>query len=359
MVVSENEIKSFVDENFEQFMANHMRIGPPFKLVSEYTLPNGQQVDKVIIGTNNKILALIECKGELNLNEFVRGTGQAIQGAYQIKKNEKEDFSENAKSFLMVPLEMANNLPLNLFDLHNFSLIFADTKKNITTEYNGDNYVSTQTSEWVTINPYYFRDCSLEGVYFYLRFLLKNSAELNKRSLSDVEKEIREIKNKENVPFFGDVRNNRIVPSVLGFYDQATKTLTIRGYEFSKKSFPDFCKELVLKEFGEYSRAVFLAILSLSKGKEKNKISTKQIADFIKTLYEGKKVTYLFDPDGQNRDLLTMIRMLETIGAIERTKEGIKINYFPLQGMPFPMKDYNKDYGPKLKFWFDRFNLVL
>lgn len=56
MVVSEDKIKSFVDENFEQFMANHMKIEPPFKLVSEYTLSNGQQVDKVIMGTNNKIL---------------------------------------------------------------------------------------------------------------------------------------------------------------------------------------------------------------------------------------------------------------------------------------------------------------
>lgn len=356
-MVVEDRIKEFVDRNFEQFMKKHMGVEPPFKLVSEYTLRNSQQVDKVIIGTDNKILALIECKGEVNLNEFVRGTGQAIQGAYQINKNANNDFSENAKSFLLVPVEMANNVQLDLFDYHNFNLIFADTKKDVTIQYNENNYASTNTNEWITVNPYYFRDCQLEGVYFYLKFLLKNSAEINKRSLSDVEKEIREIKNKEGVPFFGDIRNNRIVPSVLGFYDQATKTLTIRGYEYSKKSFPQLCKELVLREFGEYSRVVFLAILSLTKSNEK--VTTNQIAEFIKTIYEGKKVTYLFDPDGQNRDLLTMIRMLETIGAVKRENRTYKINYFPFENMPFLMEEYNTEYKEKINYWFDRFNLPL
>jgi len=95
-------------------------------------------------------------------------------------------------------------------------------------------------------------------------------------------------------------------------------------------------------------------IIALSRVNEK--ISTEEIGNFIKTIYEGKNVTYLFDPDGGSRNLLTMIRMLETIGAIERTKEGIKINYFPLEGMPFKMSDFNLKYKDKLKFWFEKFN---
>ena len=355
-MVSEDEIKAFVDRYYEQFMANHMRIEPPFKLVSEYTLPNGQAVDKVILGTNKKILALIECKGEVNLNEFVRGTGQAIQGAYQITKNQRDDFAENCKSFLLVPIEMAKNVQLDLFDLHNFELIFVDTKKNITIKYNEKDYASTKTNEWVTINPYYFRDCSLYGVYILLRLLLKNSAEINKKTITQLGEEIRKIKNDEKIEFFGDIKNNGITLSNLGFYDQSTRTLTIRGYEFAKKSFPDFCKEIILKDLGEYSRAVFLAILSL---KNEKKLKTENIADLIKKIYQGKKVTYLFDPDGQNRDLLTIIRMLELIGAIKREKEGIKINYFPLEGMPFLMEEYNKEYLSKLRFWFDKFKIAL
>lgn len=69
-MVVEDRIKEFVDKNYEQFMKNHMGIEPPFKLVSEYTLKNGQRVDKVILGTDNKILCLIECKGEVDLNQF-------------------------------------------------------------------------------------------------------------------------------------------------------------------------------------------------------------------------------------------------------------------------------------------------
>lgn len=361
MVIVEDKIKEFVDKNYKQFMKHHLGIEPPFKLVSEYTLRNGQQVDKVIIGTNNKILALIECKGEVNLTEFVRGTGQAIQGTHQINININNNFSENAKSFLVVPVEMANKLSLHLFDYRNFVLIFADCSKNITIEYNEKNYASTKTESWVTINPYYFRDCSLEGVYFYLKYILKNSANSkDKLSLMQMEKEIKKIKDTNKVDFFGDIRNNHIIPSVLGFYDQSNRTLTNRGYEFAKKSFEDFCKEIVLNELGEYSRVVFLSIVALSKESKTcggySKISTEDIANFIKTIYDGKNVTYLFDPDGQNRNLLTMIRMLETIGAIERTKGGIKINYFPLEGMPFKMSEFNLSYKTKLKFWFDKFN---
>jgi len=354
-MVVEDRIKEFVDKNYEQFMKNHMGIEPPFKLVSEYTLKDGQRVDKVVLGTDNKILSLIECKGEVDLNHFVGGTGQAIQGAFQIKKDTNNEFDENAKSFLMVPIEMANKLHLNLFDYHNFTLIFADCSKNITVEYNEKNYASTKTESWVTINPYYFRDCSLEGVYFYLKYILRNSANSGKRlSLMQMETEVKKVRNETKNAFYGDIRNNHIIPSVLGFYDQANRTLTNRGYEFAKKNFEDFCKEIVLNELGEYSRAVFLSIIALSK--ENEKISTDEIGDFIKTIYEGKNVTYLFDPDGGNRNLLTMIRMLETIGAIERTKEGIKINYFPLEGMPFKMSEFNSKYKDKLRFWFEKFN---
>jgi len=45
-------------------------------------------------------LALIECKGEVNLNEFVRGTGQANSRCFSNKKDQNNNFSEDAKSFL-------------------------------------------------------------------------------------------------------------------------------------------------------------------------------------------------------------------------------------------------------------------
>ena len=54
-----------------------------------------------------------------------------------------------------------------------------------------------------------------------------------------------------------------------------------------------------------------------------------------------------------------MIRMLETIGAIKRERKSIKINYYPFEGMPFLMEDYNTNYGEKLEFWFDKFKIAL
>lgn len=363
MAVREDQITAFIDRYYERFMAKHMKIEPPFNLVSEYTLPNGQQVDKVIMGTNNKILALIECKGEVNLNEFVRGTGQAIQGAYQIIKNNKGDFSEDAKSFLVVPIEMDKNVKLDLFDYHNFTLIFADINNDITIQYDENNYASTKADEWVTVNPYYFRDCSLEGIYFYLQLIMKNLGLRKKLSLSQMEDKVKKERGKLGINFFGDVRNNHIIPSVVGFYNESDRILTSKGYEFARKKFPEFCRAMVVNEFGEYSRAVMIAIISLINNQKQDKdgyydIKTDKIAEFIKTVYEGKKVTYLFDPDGGSRNLTTVIRMLATVAAIDRKGQKMKINYLPFDGMPFLMEKHTgKCPSDAMRKWFDAFEL--
>ena len=113
MVVVEDKIKLFIDDNYEEFMKKHMGMEGPFKVVSEYPLGNGQLVDKVIIGTNNKVLALIECKGEVGTNEFVRGFGQTYQGNFHITKNFNGNISDNAKSLLVMPIEVKHKIPFH------------------------------------------------------------------------------------------------------------------------------------------------------------------------------------------------------------------------------------------------------
>jgi hypothetical protein len=363
-MVREPEVWKFVEDHAEDIMKKHMGLEGPFEVIPEYSLPNGQSVDRVIMGTNKKVLALFECKGDVGTNEFVGGVGQAIQGAYHIKKNLRGNFAENARSFLVIPIGLSRRIPLDLFDMPNITLLLVDLSHGTSVEYKEGSYISSNVLEWVTINPYYFRDCSLEGVYFYLKMILKNSGELEKKTLAQMESEVREIMKSSKEDFFGDVRNNHIVPSVLGFYDSPNRTLTAKGYEFAKKSFFEFCRDIVLGELGEYSRAVFISLLYLSKEASFDEagfanISTQKIADFIKIIYQGKKVTYLFDPDGQNRNLLTMIRMMETIGAVERNANSkIKVVYPPLEGMPFLMEKYIKYPSKKIIFWFEKFGLA-
>jgi len=363
--VTEDEIKAFIDKNYKIMVKRHLGVEGPLQVESEYSLPNGQKVDKVIIGTNNKVIAIIECKGEEGTNAFVDGIGQAIQAKYQIQLNENEEFISDAKSFLAVPIEVSTKLPLEKFDYSNIQLILIDTINNQTIAYKPGLYNAEDSENWITINPYYFRDCSLEGIFFYLKLILKNCGVVEKLTLSEMEKEVRKIRDNKNIDFFGDIRNNHIVPSVLGFYDQATKMLSIKGYDFAKKDFIQFCKDVVLFELGEYSRAVFVAINELSKNKTLDEekffdINTQEVSDKIKELYLGKKVTYLFDPDGQNRNLLTMIRMLECIGSIERKGiNKIKINYTPLVGMPFLMEQFGKYNKDGLNKWFNYFDLSL
>ena len=363
--VTEDEIKAFIDKNYKSMVKRHLGIEGPLQVESEYSLPNGQKVDKVIIGANNKVIAIIECKGEEDTNAFVDGIGQAVQAKYQIQLNENEEFVSDAKSFLAVPIEVSTKLPLEKFDYSNIQLILIDIKNNQTIAYKPGLYNAEDSENWVTINPYYFRDCSLEGIFFYLKLILKNCGTIEKLTLSEMEKKIKEIRDKKSIDFFGDIRNNHIVPSVLGFYDPSTKMLSIKGYDFAKKDFIQFCKDVVLFELGEYSRAVFISINELSKKKSLDKgnyfeASTQEISDKIKELYLGKKVTYLFDPDGQNRNLLTMIRMLESIGSVERSKGNkIKINYVPLIGMPFLMEKFGKYNKSGLDKWFNLFEMSL
>lgn len=366
-MVTEPEIWKFVDYHYKEIIKQHMGIEGPFSLYHEYTLPNNQRVDRVVLATGNKVLALIECKGDVDTNSFVGGIGQAVQGAFQIKKNIEGNMDERALSFLLIPKGMAEKLDFTSFDLSNIKLLLADIETGTTTQFSPGDYKSEDIDQWTTINPYYFRDCSLEGVYFYLKLILKNSAILEKMrlTLSQMEKVVKEFKYKNDIEFFGDVRNNHIIPSVLGFYEPTKKVLTARGYEFARKNFKDFCKEIVLSELGEYSRAVIISILSLSANQKPDTegfflINTQSIAEFIKTIYEGKKVTYLFDPDGLNRNLLTIIRMLETIGSVKRNGASkIKINYLPLQGMPFLMEKYGNYDSKRLERWMNDFNLPL
>ena len=172
-MVTEPEICKFVEDHIEEIMQKHMGIEGPFEVISEYSLPNGQLVDKVVIGTDKKVLALFECKGEVGTNNFVGGIGQAIQGSFHIKKNLRGDFSEMAKSFLIVPIEMSEKLSIDLFDLSGITLLLADTSSGTTVEFKEGSYISEKTDKWITINPYYFRDCSLEGIYFYTKYLIE------------------------------------------------------------------------------------------------------------------------------------------------------------------------------------------
>jgi len=361
-MATETEIKKYVEIHVNDIIKKHMGLEGPFIIKNEYRLQNGQEVDRVAMGTNNKIFALFECKGEAGVNELIDGVGQALQGWFQIKSNLKGDFSNDAKSFLVVSKETASKLNLDDFYIPPMiTLILVDVNNKTTVEYKKGKYIFAKAEEWVTINPYYFRDSSLEGIYFFVKWLLKNSSERNKKSFIEIENEIKKIIEESGKDFFGDVRNNHIVASELGFYDDVTKTLTKKGYEFAKKNFFEFCRDVVLKELKEYSQLVFIAILSLRRSCDKDgymKISTKDIQEAIKGIYGGKKITYLFDPDEGSRNLLTIIRMLETIGAIKRKGNSlIKINYYPFEAMPFEMEKYVEFPSEKMKFWFDKFNL--
>ena len=162
-----------------------------------------------------------------------------------------------------------------------------------------------------------------------------------------------------DIKFFNDVKNNLITNRKLGFVDDRTLTLTTKGLEYSKKSFEQFCKSLVLIDLGEYSRAVWVAINSLQ-----GKCSTSEISEYIeKKIYNGKKVKFLHDDDGGARNIGTIIRMLETIGSIERiTQKEYQMNYPPFINMPFDMKKFNgqkitgDDYNDRIMTWFNGFN---
>lgn len=364
MGVEENEIKSFIDNNYEEIIRRFVKIDGNFFSKPEYPLVNGQQIDRAIINEDRKVAALIECKGSGGVNALVDGIGQATQCAYHIKKNINNEFMDGCKAFLAIPKEMLGKVDLDLFSSQDIGILLVNLGANNVELYKEGTYFSDEIGQWVTINPYYFRDSSLEGMYFYLHMILRN---LNfdgkdRLSLMQMEKQISETRKKPSFEdFFGDVRNNHIIPSVLGMYDEKEKIPSDKGYRFARKTFREFCKSIVTDELGEYSQAVITAIMKAASRKETGgeyyKIRTEEILEEIKDIYGGKKVTYLFDPDNGSRNVLTMIRMLETTGAVSRSGDNrIKVNYFPFRGMPFLMERYDRD---RLAAWFREFDMPL
>ena len=181
-----------------------------------------------------KIQSFIECKGTVGTSDFIKGIGQAYQGYHQKILNLDENFNQDALSYLLVPIEITNSIDVQKFDYTNVILVFADLENQqfLKSVDSGD-----LTSEWVSISPYYFRDASLYGIYFYLRFVSKQSGELEKLNKGDIEKTIQKFRKLDLEWDIGDVRNNGIVMSKLGFYDDSDLSLTALGYEFSKLNF--------------------------------------------------------------------------------------------------------------------------
>ena len=173
-MTTEDDLKGWFDNNYEEFMQEFMKMEGPFNLESEITIANGQQVDKVIYGSEKLIQALIEMKGTCNLTEFIRGVGQTQQQNHQIKMNTNGNFSDRAKSFLLIPLDMKNSsLSFDMFDLRDMTLVFCDIEKNTFVEFHAGTISSSV--DWLTISPKWFRDCSLPGLYFCLKMVAQNT----------------------------------------------------------------------------------------------------------------------------------------------------------------------------------------
>lgn len=364
MGVKEDDIKSFIDNNYNEIVRRFIKIEGTFFSKPEYPLINNQQIDRAIINEDRKIAALIECKGTGGVNALVDGIGQATQCAYHIKKNINNEFLDGCKAFLAIPKEMLQAVDLKLFSFQDIGILLVDLETNTVELYKEKAYFSEEIGQWITINPYYFRDSSLEGMYFYLHMMLKNLGfdRKDRLTLKQMEDKIQGTRRKNGFEdFFGDVRNNHIIPSVLGMYDEKERIPSDKGYRFARKTFREFCKSIVTDELGEYSQTVVTAIMKAASRKkaeeEYYEIRTEEILDEIKNLYGGKKVTYLFDQDNGSRNVLTMIRMLETIGAVSRSGNyRIKVNYFPFRGMPFLMERYDRG---RLAAWFKEFDMPL
>ena len=203
MGVREDDIKSFIDNNYGEIIRRFVKIEGKFFSKPEYPLVNGQQIDRAIINEGRKIAALIECKGSGGVNALVDGIGQATQCAYHIRENINGEFMEGCRAFLAVPKEMLEGVNLELFSFPDIGILLVDLKTNTVEQYKKKAYFSGEVGQWVTINPYYFRDSSLEGIYFYLHMMLKNLGLPRDKRLSLLQMENRSITVREAAAIMG------------------------------------------------------------------------------------------------------------------------------------------------------------
>lgn len=286
------------------------------EFVHEDQYPNGLYAD-FTIKENNKVMAIIECKGsDIGVNDYVRGIGQILE--YQHFADSKMsikgyDFDETACTVYFLPSSVLRNRQFNigLFKYPDKSKIMELNEHNknvrLISEKELQELATAVNNDLVTISQYYIRDNRLYELYLCLRYCEYNKIRgIDKINRTDAEmKFLRKLETPNNRNW----RNAFISLSSLGLIDN-NNIPTYIGSIYASRDYSEFCLEIYKSYIKEYIDLITQVLLKISNG-ELNKTfnsSYKDINVNINELFYNKKVLFVTDSD--NRYLSSWLNIM-------------------------------------------------
>ena len=275
----ESEVHSRIMNNVvvKDGLKNILNIDNNFELVHEDEYINGIVADFSIV-SNNKIRAIMECKGgNIGVTDYVRGIGQIFQYEYFAEKNimpKSIEYNDEFNTIYIFPDTVIRN---NLFNIAKFKYPQTAILLEINENNNAVRLISSKEleelenayeSNLVTISQYYFRDNRIFEYYILLKYLLF----LEQFGITTSNRKILEQNFLVNIKTInnGNWRNAFITVSNLGLINnrngltQAGRNLAIKNYE-----------EFALEIYNSYIKVYFEEFFNIFANNTSNTRSLK------------------------------------------------------------------------------------
>jgi hypothetical protein len=343
MSIPESQIQSFLQDNIVDILKVCMGFQAPHTIHPPFRLSNKIEADLGVLDKSKVVVALFECKGEIGMNEIVRGLDQTAQYQYHIDNNIDYTYAPDAKSFFVIPKLVYDKYDFTKLSVPDRSiLILADTVNNTFIHLTKKKIGTQNFKKTSIISPYYIRDNRLGEIYLGLKVIEAMSPKVisGKVSLAKVKAILKKI-----IVNKGNAINIGITLHGLGFIDQENR-LTAEGQRHLRMDYHEFCKNLCHDQIKPYVNLMvsILVEIASAKGHKHDCIKTdlKEIHKKVKAKYNGNDVLYMTE-SGIRYISSWLNIMRDDLGIISFNKgshkSGIKINFLPFEGLPFKLKN--------------------
>lgn len=298
--MTESEVHLLVDDtNVRSRIQEILNINES-QFVHEDEYINKITADFTVV-SNNKIRAIIECKGgNIGVTDYVRGIGQIFQYEYFYEKrvpHRSLPYEENFNTVYLFPDSVLRN---NLFNVGRFKypktvlIVEVNERNNALRLISKKELTELEEAEddnLVSISQYYFRDNRIFELYILMKYLLyletRDIEETNRKVLE--ERFLRKIGTINNRNW----RNAFITLSNLGLINDKNR-LTVTGKDLVIHSYEEFAYRIYESYISTYFEEIYKV---LSNGY--NNESNARIVEKIRENYNGRDVLYLTQSNGR------------------------------------------------------------
>jgi len=349
--MKEPEVQHILENNIENILKACLGFTGSFASRPQFPLKNSIQADLGVTDSSGNILALFECKGDVGVNELVTGIGQVVQYQNHIEKAFEYSYHPSAQAFLVVPKHVLEVYEVQyLFFPEHSGIILIDeaTKKFISMR---KERISTERlSRTKIISPYYIRDNRLGELYLGLKIIEAITPILGEQRITmDVVKRMME----RVIINIGNARNISISLHGLGFIDHENR-LTAEGQRHARMDYFEFCKSLSRGQIAPFLNVIAASLLRIAEDSGERSYSgfstnPDSIKEKIKEMFGGYDILYL--TESGTRYVSSWMNILrDDLRAVDfppRDYSNLRINYLPIIGNPFRMKETHEEEGFK------------